>query len=120
MRLVLALALVGAATPAAAQFVTQPGPPRTGVPPIAGGIAAAGPAREVDRARGRIEDARDDRRLSRREARRYRREATAIDGLGERFGRDGLSAGERQELELRARVLADQATLAGRNKPAGK
>jgi hypothetical protein len=55
--------------------------------------------------RGRIEDARDSGRISGREARSYRREARAIGALASRYGADGLSPWEANELEFRAQAL---------------
>lgn len=55
-----------------------------------------------------IRDARNAGQLTRREARQLRREAGVIDSLTQRYARDGLSAAERRELDLRAGVLRDR------------
>lgn len=60
--------------------------------------------RDIDK---RIERARSSGRLSGREARRLEREARAIGRLARLYGRDGLSASERAELENRAAYLRD-------------
>jgi hypothetical protein len=67
--------------------------------------------RDVDRS---IERARDGGRLSGREARRLEREARAIGRLARRYGRDGLSASERAELDARTRYLRDSVNRRGR------
>ena len=56
--------------------------------------------------RHRIERARDAGLISRREARQLRRQVGLIATHAGSYGRDGLSASERAELELRARALA--------------
>jgi hypothetical protein len=53
----------------------------------------------------RIDDAKESNRISEREARAYRRDARLIGGLAARYGRDGLSPAEANELEMRTRVL---------------
>jgi hypothetical protein len=58
--------------------------------------------RDLDR---RIDRARESGALDRGEARRLEREARAIGRLADRYGRDGLSASERAELEARAAYL---------------
>jgi hypothetical protein len=55
--------------------------------------------------RGRIDDARESGRISPGEARSYRREARAIGALAGRYGADGLSPSEANEVEFRARAL---------------
>jgi len=65
--------------------------------------------REVRDARRDIERRRDNGELTKREARRLRREADRIDALSDRYARDGLSAAERSELQLHAQVFANRA-----------
>jgi hypothetical protein len=55
----------------------------------------------------RIDSARDDGRLSPREARQLDRETRALGHLARLYGRDGLSPSERAELEARANYLRD-------------
>jgi hypothetical protein len=69
----------------------------------------AGPSvgSDVRDIRKRVERARDNGVISRREARQLKREARLIGGLERRYGRDGLSQSERKELEARASYLRD-------------
>lgn len=60
---------------------------------------------DVRNIRERIADARESGALSRREARRMDREARRIGYAASRYGRDGLSASERRELQARAEAL---------------
>ena len=62
-------------------------------------------AQDLREARRSIERRRDNGELSRREARRLRREARLVATLAHRYGRDGLSDAERRELALRANAL---------------
>jgi hypothetical protein len=64
-----------------------------------------------------IDDARDSGRISRSEARAYRREVRAIGALARRYGRDGLSPSEVMELRFRAQVLESNLT---RSTPSGR
>ena len=90
--------------PAAAQFA--PHPPV--IPGMTHAAAVPGWGNGVGDVYDRIDDGRRAGRLSRHEARQMRREAALIDTLGERFGRDGLSDTEAQELAVRTAILRDQ------------
>src|SRR5436853_295673 len=101
----LALAL---ATPAAAQIAGRHdyGPVPAASPSLPDSALPPPPlGKELSRIDRRIDRARDSGRLSRREARGLEREARAISRLAERYGRDGLCASERAELESRTRYL---------------
>jgi hypothetical protein len=95
-------------SPAAAQFVGkpvyEPVPPPA---PFIGTSRSPGPgvARELRDVRSRIERARDEGQLSKREARQLRREARLIGRLADRYAAGGLSPAERGELGTRAQVL---------------
>lgn len=67
--------------------------------------------RDIDR---RIERARESGRISGREARLLKREARAIGRLARRYGRGGLSAAERAELQRRTDYLRESAGRPGR------
>jgi hypothetical protein len=118
--IVTAMALVVCSTGAQAQ-VAQPAPPMRlpgivdRMPPgsipvpclidvrmVPGDRAVDHDLRE---ARETIERRRNNGELTRREARRLRREARLIASLSHRYARDGLSDDERGELALRAQVL---------------
>lgn len=75
--------------------------------PLIGDSRQRGPSigREVGDIRERLERARENGTISRREARQLRREARLIDALAHRYGRDGMSSSERAELEARAHYL---------------
>ena len=97
-------------SPAAAQFVGRPVyEPVLPAGSFLGDSSLPGPAigRELRDVRRGIERARETGELTRREAREFRREARLIDRFAERFRRGGLSASERRELEIRARVLRE-------------
>jgi len=66
--------------------------------------------RELDDLRGDIRRARDNGWLSRREARRLDREARRISSAAARYGRDGLSGSERDELRARSEALRGAVT----------
>lgn len=112
MRVALLLGMALLPAPLAAQFAPRGGPP-TELPRRAIDIRATpappGPWQELRETRDVIRQERDAGRLTRGEARAYRREAGAIGSLAERHGADGLSAAEAQELDNRARVLRDMA-----------
>jgi hypothetical protein len=65
-----------------------------------------GVGREAHKIGERVRRARDSGLISRQEARRLGREARAIERLAARYGADGLSQAERNELELRAQALS--------------
>jgi hypothetical protein len=106
------LGLVSAA-PAGAQIVGRPQYERVSAPdPFLGNGYIAGPGlgsdlRDIDR---RIDRARDNGMITRREARQLRREARAIAHLGGVYRRGGLSTSERLELRTRVSVLRDSIT----------
>ena len=111
MRTLVTAVILMFAVPAHAQFAptSRPGGERwsrsdgldrrSSSPPIGQQIG------EIDR---RIDDGRDSRTLTKRQARRLRREAGQIGTLQERYALDGLSAAEERELDLRAGVLREQ------------
>ena len=66
-------------------------------------------AHDLREARETIERRRDNGELTRREARRLRREVRLIDRLQYRYGADGLRPDERAELALRAQELRSRA-----------
>ena len=103
--LLLALPLAPAPAGIAERRVPRPVEPR--VDPFLSDSSLSGPGigREVRHVRKRIDRARDSGLISRRETRRMRREARAIERLAHLYGRDGLSASERRELETRSRIL---------------
>jgi hypothetical protein len=68
-------------------------------------LPGPGIGRDLGDVHDRIDDARESGRISRGEARGYRREARAIGALARRYGADGLSPWEANELEFRARAL---------------
>lgn len=108
MRLLVTLAMIGAS--ASAQFApTGRSPVERPLSPIAvdGRMPGPGPGREVGDIRARIDRGRDGGALTRREARKYDREARQIGVLAKRYGQDGLSAAEARELDMRARVLRE-------------
>lgn len=72
-----------------------------------GRLGGPGLRRDLGDVRDRIDDGRDSGDLSRREARRFDREARLIGRLAYRYGRDGLSPAEAQELQARAHYLRD-------------
>lgn len=107
-----ALLLFLLAAPAAAQNGWMPGPSPDRVPgPV--GISAApdtGIARERRDVEARIRAARGGGQITRVEARGLRREARANAALGSRLADDGLSLGERREIDARSAVLRDRVT----------
>jgi hypothetical protein len=69
--------------------------------------------RNVDRA---IREGRESGRLSKQDAKALRKERQQIDSLAERYGSDGLSPRETQELYMRERVLESRSRLPGSGK----
>ena len=113
---IVALVAASLAVPATAQ-ITISGVGRSGSP----GIERMRPmdrgfGREFDRVQDRIEDARDAGRLTRAEARGYRREARMIETLRDRYSRDGLSDAE--DRELRTRISALESLVGAPVRPA--
>ena len=103
--LFLALPLAPASASIVERRVPRQVEPR--VDPFLSDSSLRGPGigREIRHVRNRIERAREGGVISRREARRMRREARAIERLAYIYGRDGLSASEQRELEARSRIL---------------
>jgi len=108
--LLVILSLLPLAAPAAGQIVGRPVyddvPRLDRLGRADSGLPAPRPRNELREVRGRIDDARDSGRISRAEARAYRREARAIGALARRYGRDGLSDAEVTELRFRAQALS--------------
>jgi hypothetical protein len=106
------------ASPVAAQFVGRPVyEPVLPAGAFLGDSSLPGPAigRELRDVRRGIERARETGELTRREARELRREARLIGRSAGRFRQGGLSASERRELEIRARVLRESLARAMQN-----
>jgi hypothetical protein len=101
--------------PLGGQAIVAPEPPLDhavpGIVDIRIDPADAVAERDLRETRRIIEQRRESGELSRREARHLRREARLISALSERYGADGLSASERQELELRANELRARSQL---------
>jgi hypothetical protein len=117
--LLLLLCLAALAAPAAAQIAGKHdyGPVPVASPFLPDSRLPAPPIgkelRDIDR---RIDRARDSGRLSGREARRLDREAGAIARLARIYGRDGLSASERAEIEARTAYLRDSVSRPRRSR----
>lgn len=69
--------------------------------------------RKVDR---EIREGRESGRLSKQDAKGLRKERRQIGALAERYGSDGLSSREAEELYMRERVLESQVRLPGKGK----
>lgn len=69
--------------------------------------------RKVDKV---IREGRETGRLSKQDAKGLRKERRQIGALAERYGSDGLSSREAEELYVRERVLESQARLPGKGK----
>lgn len=110
--------LLLAASGAGAQIVGPPAP-QPGTETYRRAEAAADEARyrldlrKIDRT---IREGRESGRLSKRDAKTLRKERQQIGSLAERYGSDGLSSQEAQELYMRERVLESQARLSGKGK----
>jgi hypothetical protein len=108
-RLIPLLALALAATgPASARIAgSHPSTPSPRINAFIGDSRLPGPGigRELRDIRGRIDRGRETGDLSRRDARQLRREARLIGRLADRYGRDGLSPFERNELDIRTQAL---------------
>lgn len=114
-RAVTTLILVSlSAVPAAAQLAKH-GPPAPRAPAprydTDQRLPNLEPWRDVADVHRQIERGRDEGTLTRKEGRRYRREANQIGTLAERFGSDGLSDAEAAELRFRSGVLREQVNL---------
>ena len=107
---VLAVLILSLAAPADARIAGRRSPEVVRPPnPFIGDSRLLGPGvgRDVRATSRRIERAHDSGAISNREARQLRREARLIGRLARRYGRDGLSASERAELEARSNYLRD-------------
>jgi hypothetical protein len=115
MRLIAAtVVLIALPFSAQAQFIEQGPPPPAPDPGISS--THADPAdhtygTDLHDTREAIERRRESGELSKAEARRMRRETAYVDGLAERYARDGLSEDERRELDMRASVLRSEAQI---------
>ncbi len=110
MRSIFALIALSLSVAAPAQFVGKPVYEPVYIPsPLVGDSSPPGPGirRELRQIHHRIDRARHNGELTRREARQLHREARLIGRAAGRYGRDGLSASERRELQNRTRVLRD-------------
>jgi hypothetical protein len=108
MRFLLPALIATVAAPAPAQFVGKPAYEPVGIasPLITDGrLPGPGIGRELGDLHDRIDRAREAGTLTRREARAFRREANQIGRLAGRYGRNGLSLAEHQELQTRALAL---------------
>ena len=121
--IVAAVALLALPSAVEAQFRAQPMPPTAarmpgivergppgsvrlpGMIEIRGGTVDRAVAHDLREARETIARRRESGELSRREARRLRREVRLVARLTYNYGRDGTSEPERRELELRAQTL---------------
>jgi hypothetical protein len=125
-RLLFAFAALSLAAPAAAQIVGRNDYGHVGrgdpfLPDSSFGFPGLG--RELRDIRGDIENARESGQLSRAEARQLRRDARRLGFAGRRYGRDGLSASERSELQARAlalRAAVNAARLTAARPPRGR
>lgn len=115
MRLVVFAAAVAALPCTALAQVAEPSPPASehlpGVTVTSSGEGDAVFTHQLRHARERIERGQDEGRLTRREAKALRREASRIDVFADRFGQDGLSDAERRELEVRTGAFEAEANL---------
>lgn len=119
MRGFVAAGLAGVAlflgSAAHAQFTgvlrSPPPPPRQDWRTIDSRSTRIDTARERGDIRDRIDDGRASGQLSRREARRLRRENGQLGVLADRYAQDGLSDAEARELDTRAAVLRDQVNV---------
>ena len=112
MRALVLVALLNLAAPVAGMQLNGFAGPRVTAPtqslPVRIRPAPSQTGRDLGDIRNRIEDGRDERSLTRREARRLKREARYIGVLTERFGSGGLSDAEQRELDVRTHALRDQ------------
>ncbi|MFK4873166.1 hypothetical protein [Novosphingobium sp. ZW T3_23] len=69
--------------------------------------------RKVDKV---IREGRETGRLSKQDVKELRREREQIGSLAQRYGEDGMSPREAEELYMRERVLESQARLPGKGK----
>ena len=108
MRILVTAAVLMFALPAYAQFAptNRPSGERWSGPRAADGrLPAPSVWRQVGEIDQRIDDGREARTLTRRDAWRLRREGGQIGTLAERYAADGLSDAEQRELDTRTAVL---------------
>lgn len=112
MRTLALIALLNIAAPVAAMQLNGFAGPRVTAPtlslPARIRPVPSQTYRDLSDIRERIEDGRNERSLTRRQARKLKREATYIGVLTDRFESGGLSDAERRELDVRTHVLRDQ------------
>ena len=96
--MILAILLTAAMYPP--QIYGPPAPAPRALPSYNPGVS-----RDVGRVRSGIEHGKDSGQLSRKQAKRLKREAGEIRLLQERYARDGLSDQEQAELRNRVEVL---------------
>jgi hypothetical protein len=104
------LPILSFTAPVDAQFVGRHDYGAAGLSnPFIGDSRQPGPGlcRELRDIRHQIRQERNNGALSHREARQLRRQASAIEQLAERYGADGLSPSEQDELETRTHYLSD-------------
>lgn len=99
--IIFAVAAIGG--PAAAQSWTG-----INTPPDMAVLQGTDTYRQVDRIDDSIRDGRRHGQLTRAQAHRLRRVGYAIDAMADRYGADGVSAGEAAELDTRADLLSHQ------------
>ena len=123
MRILVTAAVLMFALPTHAQFAptNRPSSERWSSPSAADArLPSPSVWRQVGEIDQRIDDGRQARTLTKREARRLRREATQIGTLGDRYASDGLSGAEQRELDTRAAVLRAQVNNARLRGATGK
>ena len=118
----IAVAMLVLAIPAAAHadLVPRPGT-SVRLPVTVHGYADPGRQavhEDLDDARDAIDRRRRNGEITRREARRLRREVAIVEHLSDRYARDGLTAAELRELEHRANTLEVRAEVP-RPRPVG-
>jgi hypothetical protein len=113
MRLALPTLLLALAAPASAQIAGNPDPiptPRRTLFFDDGRLPGPGTSNEMRQVRRTIERARERGLITHREARELRRESRRIEASSYRYGRDGLSRSEHDELAARTQALRSQVT----------
>lgn len=104
MRLSLVAVFFGVCASAGHANIAQPMPSLTHVGPQ-NTASAPGVEGDLSSIRRDIRHGQSDGRISRSEARNFRRQTRQISALQSRFGDNGLSAPEQRELEFRADAL---------------
>jgi hypothetical protein len=115
MRLVLVAVLLTIGTPAVAQFTSHPTAPEPAPPRFSTSRSPSyGPSPDVYR---QIDRERRAGTLSRGEAHKLRRAAALNDEIASRFGSDGFSDSEQQEIDFRNAALRSQAAAVATQPP---